>query len=74
MRRSSAAGSGGRTVGQEEPLNPRGPDATTTQPDVTELQRRAFAIYRSRAGAPGDPLWDWIQAERELQRCAALGL
>jgi Protein of unknown function (DUF2934) len=31
-----------------------------------EIRRRAYDIYLSRAGAPGDELHDWLQAEHEV--------
>ncbi|MFG0326643.1 MAG: DUF2934 domain-containing protein [Phycisphaerales bacterium JB037] len=31
-----------------------------------EVRRRAFEIYERRNGGDGDPLSDWLQAEREL--------
>lgn len=32
-----------------------------------QIRERAFYIYLSRHGAPGDEFSDWIQAERELR-------
>lgn len=40
---------------------------------TAEIERRAYEIYLSRNGAPGDPLADWVQAERELQGAKARG-
>jgi hypothetical protein len=31
------------------------------------IRRRAYEIYLSRRGAPGDPIADWIAAEREVR-------
>jgi hypothetical protein len=31
-----------------------------------EIQSRAFEIFLARNGAPGDPLADWVRAEREI--------
>jgi Protein of unknown function (DUF2934) len=31
------------------------------------IASRAYEIYESRGGAHGDPLQDWLQAERELK-------
>jgi len=41
-----------------------------TKISSAEIQRRAEQIYLSRvhAGAPGDELSDWLQAEKELKR------
>jgi DUF2934 family protein len=30
-----------------------------------QIRQRAYDIYVSRAGAPGDEVQDWLQAERE---------
>lgn len=30
------------------------------------VRKRAFEIYLSREGGPGDALGDWLQAEREI--------
>jgi hypothetical protein len=35
-------------------------------PTEEEIRMRAYMIYLSRNGAPGDPVADWLQAEREL--------
>jgi hypothetical protein len=37
-----------------------------TRPTDEEIRTRAYMIYLSRNGAPGDPVADWLQAEREL--------
>jgi hypothetical protein len=39
---------------------------TKTQPTREEIALRAYHIYLERGGAPGNPLEDWIRAEREL--------
>jgi hypothetical protein len=31
-----------------------------------DIARRAFEIYLARGSGDGDPLGDWVQAEREL--------
>jgi len=36
------------------------------QPTYDQVAARAYAIYQERGGAVGDPLSDWVQAEREL--------
>ena len=36
------------------------------QPTYDQIAARAYAIYQERDGAAGDPLGDWVQAEREL--------
>ena len=30
------------------------------------IRKRAFELFEHRCGAPGDPLSDWLQAERDL--------
>jgi len=43
-------------------------------PTDEQIRRRAHEIYLSRSGAPGNPEWDWQQAELELRaRIALLG-
>ena len=37
-------------------------------PIPEEIALRAYYIYLQRAGAPGDEIADWVQAERELIR------
>jgi len=37
-----------------------------TQPTLEQIRQRAYEIYVSRNGAPGDEVQDWLQAEREL--------
>ena len=32
-----------------------------------QIKRRAHEIYLVRGGKPGDPLLDWLQAEKELR-------
>lgn len=40
---------------------------------TAEIERRAYEIYLSRNRAPGDPVADWLQAERELRDAKATG-
>jgi glycosyltransferase involved in cell wall biosynthesis len=37
------------------------------EPPHDDIRRRAYEIYLGRHGAPGDPVADWLQAERELR-------
>lgn len=37
------------------------------QPTPEQIRQRAYEIYSSRNGAPGDEVQDWLQAERELR-------
>lgn len=46
------------------------PEPTNDQiqePTADDVARRAYEISLERAGLPGDPLSDWLQAERELK-------
>jgi glycosyltransferase involved in cell wall biosynthesis len=47
-------------IGVVEPRSTKGP----TQ---DQIRGRAYDIYVARGGAPGDPVADWLQAERELR-------
>lgn len=42
-------------------------DAQPTRSLTEKIRARAYEIYveRTRAGTPGDPVSDWLQAERE---------
>lgn len=42
---------------------------TETDPPVSEeeIRLRAYAKYCARGYAPGDPVRDWLEAERELR-------
>ena len=37
------------------------------EPTDEQIRERAYEYYASRGGAPGDPVADWLQAERELR-------
>ena len=44
--------------------------AKADRPVVTtdeQIKRRAHEIYLVRGGKPGEPLQDWLQAEKELR-------
>ena len=45
------------------------PAVRTDQPKITEeqIRRRAYQLYLARGKKPGDPLRDWLQAEKELR-------
>jgi hypothetical protein len=45
---------------------PRKPRTAKSRPTPEQIQLRAYEIYLERCGAPGNPLQDWVQAEREL--------
>lgn len=45
---------------------PRKPRSAKQFPTPEEIQLRAYEIFLERRGAPGNPLEDWVRAEREL--------
>lgn len=47
--------------------NPAAEVSTEYRPPEEEVRKRAYAIYLSRKGSPGDATADWLQAERELR-------
>ena len=47
--------------------NPESLVRTKSEPTQDEIRLRAYANYVARGRAPGDPLVDWLQAERELR-------
>ena len=61
--RSATDESGGR--------NGRETGAPTAQKDGAseeeQIRRRAYELYQQRAGAHGDEMGDWLQAEREYR-------
>ncbi len=38
------------------------------EPTTEEIRKRAYEIYLARGGVIGDPMADWLQAERELRQ------
>jgi hypothetical protein len=42
------------------------PPQSIDWPGDEEIRRRAYLFYLDRHGAPGDPVADWLRAEREL--------
>jgi hypothetical protein len=52
----------------ETPAVVQRPQAASNLPTPEEIALRAYYIYLQRAGAPGDEITDWVQAERELMR------
>ena len=40
-------------------------------PTPDEIALRAYHIYLERGCTPGDPMQDWLQAERELSASAS---
>ena len=57
-----------RTNGNGSPAKSKPPTAKKLSPQE-KIAHRAYEIYLERNGAPGNPLEDWVRAEREvLQR------
>jgi hypothetical protein len=59
----------------QKPRRTRRPAAAATSglgtpavppPAEEEIRLRAYQFYLERRGAPGDPMADWIRAERDL--------
>ncbi|HET6932901.1 MAG TPA: DUF2934 domain-containing protein [Candidatus Acidoferrum sp.] len=40
--------------------------AAKSKPTQDQIAARAYEIYLERGSTPGDPMQDWLQAEREL--------
>jgi hypothetical protein len=40
----------------------------TAEPTQEEVRRRAYELFEARGGQSGDPVADWLRAERELRR------
>ncbi len=55
---------------RSNPASARNPEATLSAPTLTyeEIAARAYALFLSRGGQPGDDLADWFRAEAELRR------
>ncbi len=62
---SSASASASSAVGTEP--QPKAKKPVRREPTMEDIQARAYKIFLSRNGAPGDPESDWLQAERELR-------
>jgi hypothetical protein len=54
-----------RTNGNGLSLKSKSPSARKLSPQE-KIAQRAYEIYLERNGAPGNPLEDWVRAEREL--------
>ena len=67
---------------KQQPLLKQERPATTTSPDMAnpsrvaipldKVQKRAYAIFEARGGAPGHELDDWLFAEAEIRTEIAL--
>jgi hypothetical protein len=54
-----------RTNGNGSSTKSKSPSAKKLSPQQ-KIAQRAYEIYLERNGAPGNPLDDWVRAEREL--------
>ena len=52
-------------------VNRLGPGSAPPALSHDQIALRAYEIFQQRAGNQGDPMEDWLQAERELQAAAA---
>lgn len=70
--RGSAAPTKSRDIG-DVVVSPRNESAVsnTAVPMEERIRRRAHEIFLARKGAPGDPVADWLQAEKEVRDAMA---
>ncbi|MGB2672377.1 MAG: DUF2934 domain-containing protein [Candidatus Acidiferrum sp.] len=54
-----------RTNGNGTSTRSKSPSTKRLTPQE-KIQLRAYEIYLERNGAPGNPLEDWVRAEREV--------
>ena len=54
-----------RTNGNGSSTKSKSPSAKKLSPQQ-KIAQRAYEIYLERNGAPGNPLEDWVRAEREI--------
>ena len=45
----------------------KAPEVPATMLSDSDIATRAYEIFKARNGEPGDPVSDWLQAERELR-------
>ncbi len=55
-----------RTNGNGSPAKSKSPSAKKKLSPQEKIAVRAYEIYLERKGAPGNPLEDWVRAEREI--------
>ena len=61
-KRSRAVGPGTATTSTNAPAV-----EVRREPSHAEIAERAYLLYAARAFRDGDPVWDWLNAERELR-------
>jgi len=73
--REPRGASSGYTINKDSGLMvpARGGDGGALRPTEADIRRRAYEIYLSRNGTPGNAHTDWVQAERELAARGAPG-
>ena len=54
-----------RTNGNGSSAKSKSPSAKKLSPQQ-KIAQRAYEIYLERNGAPGNPVEDWVRAEREV--------
>jgi len=54
-----------RTNGNGSPAKGKSLSSKKLSPEQ-KIQLRAYEIYLERNGAPGNPLEDWVRAERDI--------
>jgi len=55
-----------KSASTEAPKKSRKAAAPSAKPSYQEIALRAYHIYLERGSTLGDPMQDWLQAEREL--------
>jgi hypothetical protein len=58
---------GDRTTGIKKGTGPSTTIPPASEPTHDQIKKRAYQIFLARKGAPGNPMADWLQAERELR-------
>ncbi len=58
---------GDRTNGIKKGTGPTATIPPAREPTHEQIKLRAYQIYLARKGAPGNPMADWLQAEREIR-------
>ena len=54
-------------VAKPRTTSTKAPRVSATTLNESEIATRAYEIFKARNGEPGDPVSDWLQAERELR-------
>jgi hypothetical protein len=54
------------TQSTESPVVPQVKNDTAAPPERDRIARRAYELYLARGGSDGDPMEDWLTAEREF--------